>query len=606
MAQQFVGIDLGSKSVRCVVSTAGFRGVQVVAAYEADVPQAEAASERDARSMASLEAALALLRAHSLDHLPVGIALSGNLASARVLKFPFSDGKRIAQVLPFEFEELLPKGLSEYKFDHASSATSDGGVAVAVAVPEKVTAAVVERCGAEGLDLRLLTTTPAALAQTQVGPVPPHTSAEGEEVEGVLCAALIVDIGSRSSEISAITDKGLIAIRSVRRGGKHLTAGFAREYRVPSDRAEQMKQDSAFLPHGGLPELSEQQRKVAVLTETTLDVIFREIELTRLWLRNELGCEVTEVRLAGSGARIEGLLEYVQGRIGLPVSPIVPVGKVAGDTPEGGWSTYGAALGASIGAARRPLIRLDDASAVERDAGWMQRQFYALVGVGFAVFALACIDSLAKQQALERQTELLTEELSAVTQQYFGESFSTRGEIEAAVLSVGGADLKKAIPSRGALEVLKMVAVAATPSDAGNGQPPEAGMLPSPTLMDGGVPVDPTGAAIPVPTAADGAVAADAEGDTGPQMIDNNAGIVLSDALEFGAIDLRERKMELKLSATRASAQDRLAIQLELLGCVQGITKGRIVDRNERKVFEMLVDHNCYRELEAAKVEEQQ
>jgi hypothetical protein len=236
----------------------------------------------------------------------------------------------------------------------------------------------------------------------------------------------------------------------------------------------------------------------------------------------------------------------------------------------------------------------------------MQRQFYALVGVGFAVFALACIDSLAKQQALERQTELLTEELSAVTQQYFGESFSTRGEIEAAVLSVGGADLKKAIPSRGALEVLKMVAVAATPSDAGNGQPPEAGMLPSPTLMDGGVPVDPTGAAIPVPTAADGAVAADAEGDTGPQMIDNNAGIVLSDALEFGAIDLRERKMELKLSATRASAQDRLAIQLELLGCVQGITKGRIVDRNERKVFEMLVDHNCYRELEAAKVEEQQ
>ena len=57
--------------------------------------------------------------------------------------------------------------------------------------------------------------------------------------------------------------------------------------------------------------LSEQQRKVAVLTETTLDVIFREIELTRLWLRNELGCEVTELRLAGSGARIsERRLRY--------------------------------------------------------------------------------------------------------------------------------------------------------------------------------------------------------------------------------------------------------------------------------------------------------
>ena len=117
--------------------------------------------------------------------------------------------------------------------------------------------------------------------------------------------------------------------------------------------------------------------------------------------------------------------------------------------------------------------------------------------------------------------------------------------------------------------------------------------------------MDPTGAAIPMPAPEDGAAAGDGDGDTGLQMIDNNAGIVMSDALEFGSIDLRERKMELKMSATRASAQDRLAIQLELLGCVGGITKGRIVDRNERKVFEMIVDHNCYLELGTAKMEEQ-
>ncbi len=605
MAQQFVGIDLGSKNVRCVVSTAGFRGVQVVAVYEADVPQSEASLDREGRSMASLEAALKLLRANGLERLPAGIALSGNLASARVIKFPFSDGKRIAQVLPFEFEELLPKGLTEYKYDHASSATRGGGVAVAIAVPQEVTEAVVERCGAEGLDLRLLTTTPAALAQTQIGPVQAYASDEDDGAEEVLPAALIVDMGSRSSELSAITEKGIVAIRSVRRGGQHLTAAFAREYRVAEERAEQLKRDSAFLPHGGLPELSQQQRAVAVLTESTLEVIFREIELTRLWLRNELGCEMTELRLAGSGALIEGLGEYLEGRVGIPAKVITPVGKVVGEAPEAGWGDYCSALGASIGAARRPLIRLDDASAVERDAGWMQRQFYTLVAVGFAVFALACIDSLAKQQALERQTELLTEELSVVTKQYFGESFSTRSEIEAAVLSVGGADLKKAIPSRGALELLDMVALAATPSDAGNGQPPEVPLAPLPQLMDGGVPVDPTGAAIPMPAPEDGAAAGDGDGDTGLQMIDNNAGIVMSDALEFGSIDLRERKMELKMSATRASAQDRLAIQLELLGCVGGITKGRIVDRNERKVFEMIVDHNCYRELGTAKMEEQ-
>jgi Tfp pilus assembly PilM family ATPase len=556
--------------------------------------------------MASLDTALKLLRANGLDRLPVGIALSGNLASARVIKFPFSDVKRIAQVLPFEFEEQLPKGLHEYKFDHASSVVRDGGVAVAVAVPLEVTAAVVERCGAEGLDLRLLTTTPAALAQTQIGPVVPYVDSDEEGGEDMVAAALVVDIGSRSSELSAITDKGIVAIRSVRRGGQHLTTSFAREYRVPEERADEMKRDSAFLPHGGLPELTAQQSVVSLLTETTLEVLFREIEVTRLWLRNELGCEMTELRLAGSSAGISGLTEYLEGRVGLPVSHVVPLGKVVGDTPDdGGWGNYCSALGASIGAARRPLIRLDDASAVERDAGWMQRQLNMLVAVGFAVFALACIDSLAKQQALERQTDLLTEELFAVTKQYFGESFSTKSEIEAAVLSVGGADLTKIIPSRGALELLNIVALAATPSDLGNGQDPEA-LGGGAFTADGSGPVDASGAPSTALNLGDGAPTPDSGlADSGTQMIDNNAGIVLSDALEFGAIDLRERKMELKMSATRASAQDRLAIQLELLGCVQGITKGRIVDRNERKVFEMIVDHNCYRELGPAKMEEQ-
>ncbi|MGB1698714.1 MAG: pilus assembly protein PilM, partial [Nannocystaceae bacterium] len=586
MAQQFVGIDLGSKTVRCVVSTAGFRGVQVVTTYEAEVPPAEGPTDRDARSMAPLEAAFKLLRANGLDRLPAGIALSGNLASARVLKFPFADGKRIAQVLPFEFEEQLPKPLHEYKFDHASTATRDGGVAVAVAVPRDVTAALVERCATEGLDLRLLTTTPAALAQTQMGPVEPYAGELVDDEEAPTPTALVIDIGSRSSELSALTDKGLVAVRSVRRGGQHLTVAFAREYRVPEDRAETMKRESAFLPHAGLPELTEQQRTVAVLTETSLEVIFREIELTRIWLRNELGCEMTEIRLAGSSVSISGFAAYLQDRVDLPVREVAPLGKITGESPSAGWGNFCSALGASIGAARRPLIRLDDASAVERDAGWMQRQFYTLVGVGFAVCALAGVDSLAKQQALERQAELLSEELSIVTQQYFGESFSTKSEIEAAVLSVGGADLTKAIPTRGALEVLNMVALAATPSDLGAAPTVEGVANPVVAAVTPAGPVDPTGALIP-PGVGTGGDAPPPEGEAveaGSQMIDNNAGIVVSDALEFGSIDLRERKMELKLSATRASAQDRLAIQLELLACVQGITKGRIVDRNERKV----------------------
>jgi hypothetical protein len=35
-------------------------------------------------------------------------------------------------------------------------------------------------------------------------------------------------------------------------------------------------------------------------------------------------------------------------------------------------------------------------------------------------------------------------------------------------------------------------------------------------------------------------------------------------------------------------------VKLKQYGCVREITKGMVRDRNERKSFEMSIDHNCY------------
>ena len=609
MAQQFVGIDLGTSSVRCVVATTGFRGVHVQDVFDAEVPPCEDETDRVARTVHGLGTVVEALRSRGLERMPIGIALSGNLASTRVVRFPFADPKRIAQVLPFELEGMMPKPMMHYAFDHTTGAVKDGGVAVAVAMDRALTTAVVERCQAQEIDLRLLTTVPAALAQTQMGKVHalPESDEEGADEAELFASALVVDIGHRSTELAAVTDKGVLALRSARRGGRHLSAAFAKAYGARGGDAAEAKHDSAFLPHQGLPPLSEAQTNVAELVERNLEVIFREIEHTQIWLQNELGAGMTEIRLAGGGARIPGMLEYLNERFDVPVSLATPQVRLAGGAvPPEGWQDYCGALGACVGAARRPLVRLDDASAMERDAGSMQRQFSHLVAIGMCAVALACVDTLAKVRAFETQRDLLADELGAVTERYFGERFDTRTEIEDAVRSVDGADLTKAIPARGAMEVLQMVAVAATASDAGGAQP---GVDPTavgrPSLVAGVTPdgpVDASGALIPAGAApaADGAAAEDG----GLVMIPNDAGIVLSDALELNSVDVRERKMDLKLSATRASAQDRLAIQLEGLGCVQSITKGRIVDRNNRKVFEMIVDHNCYRENATATPEE--
>ena len=62
--------------------------------------------------------------------------------------------------------------------------------------------------------------------------------------------------------------------------------------------------------------------------------------------------------------------------------------------------------------------------------------------------------------------------------------------------------------------------------------------------------------------------------------VDVDAGIVTADQLELASLDIRELKVDLKVTATRATAQDRLAIQLKKLGCVSEITKGKVTEGN--------------------------
>ena len=105
-------------------------------------------------------------------------------------------------MLPFELDESLARPLSSYAFDHAAAATASGGVAVAVAVERELVDGVVERCRAEGLDVRLVTTVPAALAQTQVGGVEPIPVEGGESSQ----ADVTVEI-SRNGESESTVDE---------------------------------------------------------------------------------------------------------------------------------------------------------------------------------------------------------------------------------------------------------------------------------------------------------------------------------------------------------------------------------------------------------------
>ena len=73
----------------------------------------------------------------------------------------------------------------------------------------------------------------------------------------------------------------------------------------------------------------------------------------------------------------------------------------------------------------------------------------------------------------------------------------------------------------------------------------------------------------------------------------SGAGIVWDDELVFVAVEVRRQKIDLTASATGITAQSRLKRRLQMLSCVQNVQEGKLRDSNDRKQFEMSVEHDC-------------
>ncbi len=610
MAQKFVGVDLGSHHVKGVVVSAGLRGVQVVDAFAEPVAQVTNDDPEADPLGAVLAVALGALKQRRLLSLPVALVLPPALCSYRLLSFPFSDERRIAQAVGFEAEGQFPVPVEELFYGHVVvPGAGQGGRALVAAARRDRVQSISDIFKRADVDLKVVTSGAAAMAQVAARPAPGPVSPELSE-RGLEPITLLVDMGHTSTQLVAMGPKGPRAIRAVRRGGRFITAAIAKAYQYSDAEAEAAKHRDAFLPHHGLESMDDEQLDAGRIVARAIDPVIREIGHTRMWLRATYKLEVTKIMLAGGGAALQGLVPYLEEQTDLDVQRFLPGSTLVKGTQGRDWANYAGALGAAFGAARRPLLQLHDASAGDGEGSWLQERMSSLIAIGVAVMAFGALDTIAQVKALEAEQAAYQDELAAATLETFGEELGP-SSVEAQLASVEGQDLTSLVPEKGALDVLAMIVEAATPSDLGTAPPPgteidpatgqplsPGGLMPGMTGTDPvtGEPLTPgmTGPLSPTPGGADGGESPDGEGaekKEGP--VDVTRGIVMADELTFSSVEIRERKIQLKIDANSSPAQDRLNYKLKQLGCISNISNGK-VRGSDRKTFEMDMDNNCY------------
>ena len=582
MAQKYVGVDIGSHHIKVVVVSAGLRGVQVVDAFAEPVgplPSSQEGEEPPDPFSHLLGAAFGALRSHGLLGQTIGVCLPPRLLSYRVLSFPFSDERRIAQAVSFEVDGHFATPIEELAHGHvAVPSTEGGGRALVVGLHRDRLQQVATLFRRSGSELKVLTS--SALAAGQVAHVSLPAPGPDMVEQGRKPAALLVDLGHEYTHFVALGAKGPLAVRAVRRGGRQISEAIAHAYGLNPDEAEAAKQTDAFLPHHGLPEISQEQMQAGKVVAEAFEPILRELEHTRLWLRSTYHLEVSSVQLLGGGAELNGVAGYLSEHTGLDVAAF-EAGATGLKVPAGmAMAGFAGALGAAYGAARRPLVHLRDTRTGDTDTGWVQQRMSSLIAIGIAVMGFAALDTIAQVKATDAALAAHKEELDAASQSAFGQAL-TPAEVTAKLSEAEGQDLTSLVPERGALETMAMIVKAVTPTDlatapgmpAAGGQPASPGAAPSEEAEEEGDQAEETEKSTTAPA---------------------GAGIVVADNLIISTLDIRELKIEVKAEAAKGSAQDRLAREFGKIDCISNLSKGKVRGVEPSVSFQMTMDSRCY------------
>jgi general secretion pathway protein L len=363
----FVGIDIGKTHVRAASLSVGYKRLSLARLEEVALD-----------STTSLESALQQVYAPLLEHSDgLAVAIDGDQCFIHRISIPATAQKRLEEVLPFEVEAHVPVDIDELVFDHRSlrrrGPTDPVVVMTAAARIETVRARIDLVKGALGRQPDRVGCGPLTLA---------NLASVVSPLRGPGPFAL-VDLGAERTEVTVLAHGEAVFVRT-------LSQGVA-----------------------GLP--------------ATADALASELRQTFLSAAVAVGGDLQAAYLVGGGAAATGAAEYLAYEVGVPITPL-PALELEGVSDERAPSVarfskaIALALGAS-GRARDVDLRKGPLE-FQRGFGFLKEKLPILSGLGAAIAISFVFSNWAQMRALDREHELLTGQLGAISKEVLGDAVS--------------------------------------------------------------------------------------------------------------------------------------------------------------------------------------
>lgn len=291
MYGRFVGLDIGKYDVRVSLVKRGLRDVQLLQTVSTAVPEGQDGAPEYLGDV---------FKDNTLPRGDAAASLKDNPTSIRIIKFPFSDPKKIDQVYEYELESISTFDPSEKIYSYHMVKDENGSEALVCVFEKDQVGGLLDSLNSVGIDPKVITYSPLAFG------------ALDDMLEGKR-PVLLIDIGDSEMGFSLFDDNGLVRVRSSAKPIEEFFTKLSAETGVPDSELNY----SALDYSGDLFANGKEERRKECMAP-----LLNEIKKTIQFFEIELKEKINTILVSGSLSLIPGTMEHISSELNRDVKKL--------------------------------------------------------------------------------------------------------------------------------------------------------------------------------------------------------------------------------------------------------------------------------------------
>jgi type IV pilus assembly protein PilM len=302
----FVAFDIGSSSIKMVEAALEKNGWRLLKAGSLGLPAGAVQNNMIVDSAAVVDAVKKLIQENGVSATKVIAAVPGRSVIMKKLELPAQKEDELDANVEFEANKIIPENLENVNLDYQVVNYLEGGSKIEVllvAVRKEIVESYTEVIRQAGLDPAVMDVDYFAMESMYESNYEPQ--APGEVIGLIHIGARYTSINVLSSGVSTFT--GDLPV-----GGEEFTDSLRRTLQLPGEAAETLK-ITGMLDGQEYTDLEELLRPTS---ESLAEDIRRTLSLYGA-VASEEG--IRNIFLSGGGARLRGLSDVLEEKLGVPV-----------------------------------------------------------------------------------------------------------------------------------------------------------------------------------------------------------------------------------------------------------------------------------------------